>query len=304
MVKLRGWFASSFMFFSASPLIKMLFLFSFSFLALLVISGLTVALYRFQILKTKEKAFSLLAHSSSNEVGQQSDHAHEFDGFLLLISLALSLVFTLLPSTNMNDFILIVSFVGLLLIIGNYTPIFSLFIATDKLPFHLPLWVAGLAFICFLVSFFYFSEGSFFLYHFPFWADRLLGAALLFCLILMFQRFSSETYGLHISFGLVAFCFCIVFLIYQFSIIWLELSLVLCGILSAALYWVFCFKGYKLEKHISLSLGFFLGFFLLKLMNLGALWPSLIIFIIGCVYLAYPYFKMAIFKVHKWVFKN
>lgn len=290
------------MVFSASPLIKVLFLFGLSFITLLVASGLTVALYRFQLIQGKQRTTTDLPRFSSRDLSDQNVRAHQFDSFLLLISFVVSLLFTSFISTHLLDSFILLGITILLFLASSYSSFFSLLIQRDALAFRLPLWSLVIALLCLGLSFVYFTEGSFFLDYFPFWADRLLGAALLFCFLLMFQRFSTERFGLHISFSLVAFCFALGFFVYKLSGVWLELSLILFGLTSAALYWVFCFGGYKLEKPISLSFGFFLGFFLLKIMTLGATWPPLILFFIGFAYLSYPYLKTACLKIRKSVF--
>jgi|GEM_PF-7103870 len=297
------------MIYSASPLIKMLFLFSFSFTTLLILSGLTVALcrrpFRDNLSSSGVDTSALQAITfHSYQFHQQSVPTHNYDGVLLLSSLGFSLIFTSFFSTQNTDVFVLLGIAIFLLFTERNSPLFSLFLSHEKLPFNVSVWGLIVAAFSLVLSFFYFSDGSFFFNHFPFWADRLLGAGLLFCFVLLFQQFSSQPFGLQVSLGSVALVFGICFACFQLSTYWLELAFVFMGLGCAVLYWVICFGPYKLNKGVTFSLGFFLGFLLLKLMTLGAVLPPLLLLFLGLSYLLYPYVRTEILKIHKTLFKN
>jgi hypothetical protein len=313
------------MIYSASPLIKILFLFSFSFTGLLVFSSLLIALFRnhYAWASRKNAPHNSAFHSSdfqaSNFISskflatspdEQNLDSHSYDkvSFLstagLLISLGCSLIFTSFFVAQYAELFVLFTIAICLFYSEKKSSIFSLYLSHEKLPFRITVWSLLVALFCLGISYFLFSESSLFLNYFPFWADRLLGACLLFSFVLLFQTFSSERFGLHVSFGAVALSILISFIGFNLANYWLDLAFVFTGLSCASLYWVICFGPYKIDKSIRLALGFFLGVFLLKLMTLGAILPPLFLLLLGLSYLLYPHLKKPALKIQKMLFRN
>lgn len=313
------------MIYSASPLIKMLFLFSFSFTGLLVFSSLLIAFFRnhYAWASRKNAPHNSTFHSSDFQASgfnssklsatssdEQSLDSHSFDkiSFLstagLLISLGCSLVFTSFFSAQYAEFFVLFTIAICLFYSEKKSLIFSLDLSHEKVPFRIPAWSLLVALLCLGISYFFLSENSLFINYLPFWADRLLGACLLFSFVLLFQTFSTERFGLHVSFGAVALSILISFIGFNLATYWLDLAFVFTGLSCASLYWVICFGPYKIDKSIRLALGFFLGVFLLKLMTLGAALPPFFLLLLGLSYLLYPHLKIAVLKIQKMLFRN
>lgn len=308
------------MIYSASPLIKMLFLFSFSFTGLLVFSSLLIALFRnhYGWASWKNAPHNSIFHSSdfqassflalSSDEPSLAPHSYDKTSLLstagLLTSLGCSLIFTSFFSAQYAEIFVLLVIAICLFYAEKKLSLFTLFLSHERMPFRIAAWSLVVAALCLGISFFFFSESTFFLNHFPFWADRLLGACLLFSFILLFQTFSSERFGLHVSFSAVALSILISFIGFNLATYWLDLAFVFMGLICASLYWVICFGPYKIVKSISLALGFFLGVFLLKLMTLGAILPPLFLLLLGLSYLLYPHLKKPALKIQKMLFRN
>jgi hypothetical protein len=280
------------MVFSASSLMQALFLFTFSFVIFLLLSGLVVAIYRYQW------------GESTQDLKQ--------NGNFLLVSLIAALGFCLLFSSFLFEFstellcitLFAIGVFSLIRLLSHTDFTFSFPLPLFKGPLGLPLWTILIALICLLVVFLYFGQSPFFTGHFPFWADRFLGALVLFLFTLFFDLGTKEPFGVQISFGLMALLVIVSVFTLPLSLIWLEFAFILVGLGLAALYWGICFAPSQFDKALTLSVGLWLGCMLLELMARGALYFPLLLLFLACCYYLYPSFRLLIEHFQKSVFKN
>lgn len=288
------------MIFSASSLMQALFLFTFSFVIFLLLSGLITALYRFQWSEPAQGMFSM------------SPRAFEGNGTFLLVSMISALGISLLFSSFLFEFateLLLLTLFSIGLFLFRRFTIFYDISLSFPLPFYkdrfdIALWKILIASISILIAFLYFGQSPFFSGHLPFWADRLFGAFVLFLFILFFDLSTKEPFGVHVSFGLVALLIFVSVFAIPLSLIWLEFAFILTGLSLAALYWGICFAPIQFDKGLTLSVGLWLGCMLLELMTRGALYFPLLLLFLACCYYLYPSFRLLIEHFQKSVFKN
>lgn len=280
------------MVFSASSLMQALFLFTFSFVMFLLLSGLVVAIYRYQWSETTQDL--------------------KQNGNFLLVSLITALGFCLLFSSFLFEFstellcitLLAIGVFSLKRLLSHTDFTFSFPLPFFNGRFGLPLWTILIALICLLVAFLYFGQSPFFAGHFPFWADRFLGALMLFLFTLLFDLGTKEPFGVQLNFGLMALLVIVSVFTLPLSLIWLEFAFILVGLGLAALYWGICFAPSQFDKALTLSVGLWLGCMLLELMTRGALYFPLLLLGLVCCYYLYPSFRLLIEHFQKSVFKN
>lgn len=280
------------MIFSASSLMQALFLFTFSFVMFLLLSGLVVAIYRYQL---REPAQDL-----------------KQNGNFLLVSLIAALGFCLLFSSFLFEFsteflcitLLAIGVFSLKRLLSHTDFTFSFPLPFFKVRFAIPLWTILIALLCLLVAFLYFGQSPFFAGHFPFWADRFLGALVLFLFTLLFDLGTKESFGVQLSFGLMALLVIVSVFTLPLSLIWLEFAFILAGLGLAALYWGICFAPSQFDKALTLSVGLWLGCMLLELMTRGAFYFPLLLLGLVCCYYLYPSFRLLMSHFQKSVFKN
>lgn len=280
------------MIFSASSLMQALFLFTFSFVIFLLLSGLVAAIHRYHL--------------------REPDQDLKQSGNFLLVSFMAALGFCLLFSSFVFEFaplVLTITVVALGVfslkrLLSHYDFALSYQLPFLKENYGLPLGILLNALICFLIAFLYFGDSSFFAGHFPFWVDRFLGALILFLFTLLFDRGTKETFGVQISFGLLALLIVVSVFTLPLSIIWLDFAFILAGLVLAALYWGLCFTSGQFDKGLTFGVALWLGCMFLELLTRGALYFPLFLLGLACCYFLYPSLRLFISHFQSRVLKN